>query len=101
MHIKLTYFPFYLAEGSITLLKLSSPLKSKINALSDHIRLSFNGNFYSFHPLGLFIWGKLFEEHSLIESNYTIISDGKVYHTDQLTSSNISEGFIVYEKLSI
>jgi len=44
---------------------------------------------------------KLFEEHSLIESNYTIISDGKVYHTDQLTSSNISEGFIVYEKLSI
>ena len=25
---------------------------------------------------------KLFEEHSLIESNYTIISDGKVYHTD-------------------
>ena len=44
---------------------------------------------------------KLFEEHSLIQSNYTIISDGKVYHTDQLTSSNISEGFIVYEKLSI
>ena len=44
---------------------------------------------------------KLFEEHSLIESNYTIISDGKNYHTDQLTSSNISEGFIVYEKLSI
>ena len=44
---------------------------------------------------------KLFEEHSLIESNYTIISDGKIYHTDQLTSSNISEGFIVYEKLSI
>ena len=43
---------------------------------------------------------KLFEEHSLIESNYTIISDGKVYHTDQLTSNNISEGFIVYEKLS-
>jgi hypothetical protein len=44
---------------------------------------------------------KLFEEHSLIESNYKIISDGKVYHTDQLTSSNISQGFIVYEKLSI
>ena len=44
---------------------------------------------------------KLFEEHSLIESNYTIISDGKVYHTDQLTSSNISEGFIIYERLSI
>jgi hypothetical protein len=44
---------------------------------------------------------KLFEEHSLIESNYKIISDGKVYQTDQLTSSNISEGFILYEKLSI
>lgn len=46
-------------------------------------------------------WVKLFEEHSLIESNYKIISDGKVYQTDQLTSSNISEGFIVHEKLSI
>ena len=44
---------------------------------------------------------KLFEEHHLIESNYKIISDGKVYDTDQLTSTNISEGFIVYEKLSI
>jgi len=44
---------------------------------------------------------KLFEEYHLIESNYKIISDDKVYDTDQLTSSNISEGFIVYEKLSI
>jgi len=44
---------------------------------------------------------KLFEEYDLIESNYKIISDDKLYDTDQLTYNNISEGFIVYEKLSI
>lgn len=44
---------------------------------------------------------KVFEEYDLIESNYKIISNGKVYDTDQLTSQNISEGFIVTEKLSI
>ena len=44
---------------------------------------------------------KFFEERHLIKFNYKIISDGKVYNTDQLTSTNISEGFIVYEKLSI
>lgn len=44
---------------------------------------------------------KIFEEHQLVYSNYKIICDGKVYDTDQLTSNNIPEGFIVYEKLSI
>jgi len=42
-----------------------------------------------------------FEEYKLIDSNYKIISNGKVSKTDKLTSSNISEGFIVYEKLFI
>lgn len=36
----------------------------------------------------------------LILPNYKIFYDGKLYDTDKLTSSNISEGFIVYEKLS-
>lgn len=44
---------------------------------------------------------KMLEEYELVNSNYTIISDGKVYDTDQLTSLNISEGFIFHEKLSI
>jgi hypothetical protein len=44
---------------------------------------------------------KLFDEHHLIEPNCKIISDSKIYDTDQLTSSNSFEGFIVYEKLSI
>lgn len=44
---------------------------------------------------------KTVEKHELVYSNYKIISNGKVYDTDQLTASNISEGFIVYEKLSI
>ena len=43
----------------------------------------------------------MLEEYQLVDSNYKIISDGKGYDTDQLTSSNISEGFIVYEKLSV
>lgn len=41
------------------------------------------------------------KEHHLIESNCKIISGGKSYDTDQLIPKNISEGFIVYEKLSI
>jgi hypothetical protein len=44
---------------------------------------------------------KIFEEYELVYSNYKIISDGKVYDTDKLTTRNIFEGFIVYEKLSI
>jgi hypothetical protein len=43
----------------------------------------------------------MLEEYELVDSNYMIISDGKVYDTDQLTSLNISEGFIVHEKLSL
>ena len=44
---------------------------------------------------------QIFEEHQLIDSNYKILSGGKVYHTDQLTPRNIVEGFIVYEKFSL
>jgi len=44
---------------------------------------------------------KVFEKHQLIESNYKIIRDGKIYQTEQLTARDISEGFIVYEKLFI
>jgi hypothetical protein len=43
---------------------------------------------------------KMLKEYELVNYKYTIISDGKVYDTDQLTSLNISEGFIVHEKLS-
>lgn len=43
----------------------------------------------------------MFEEYEWLDSDYKIISDGKVYDTDQLTSNNISEGFIVYERISI
>jgi len=38
-------------------------------------------------------------ESSLIESNYKIISNNKIYLTNQLTTNNISEGFMIYEKL--
>ena len=44
---------------------------------------------------------QIFQEHQLIDSNYKIISNAKLYDKDQLTSSTISEGFVVYEKLSI
>lgn len=44
---------------------------------------------------------KVFEEKQLISSNYKIISGGKVYKVDKLTPANISEGFIIYEKISI
>ena len=44
---------------------------------------------------------KVFQQYDLVENNYTIFSDGKVYDAHELTPTNISEGFIVYEKLSI
>jgi hypothetical protein len=44
---------------------------------------------------------KNLEEQDLINSNYKIIFNGKFYDVDELISSDISEGFVVYEKLSI
>ena len=44
---------------------------------------------------------KVLEEHDLIESNYKIISGGRLYQTEELNTNNISEGFVLYEKLSI
>ena len=44
---------------------------------------------------------QIFQQHQLIDSNYKIISNGKLYDKDQLTSRTISEGFVVYEKLYI
>jgi hypothetical protein len=41
---------------------------------------------------------QIFQEHKLVDSNYKIISNGKLYDKDELTSNNISEGFVVYEK---
>lgn len=44
---------------------------------------------------------KVLEEHDLIESDYKIISDGNYYSTDKLNLDNVSEGFVVYEKLFV
>jgi hypothetical protein len=44
---------------------------------------------------------KLFQQYDLIENNYQIISNGFFLDTDVLTISNISEGFVIYEKLSL
>lgn len=39
-------------------------------------------------------------DNDLIKPNYKIIVDGSLISTDKLTSSNISEGFIIYEKFT-
>jgi len=44
---------------------------------------------------------KLFQQYDLIENNYKIISNGFLFDTNLLTSKNISEGFVIYEKLSV
>lgn len=44
---------------------------------------------------------KLFQQYDLIENNYKIISNGFFLDTDALTITNISEGFVIYEKLSV
>lgn len=44
---------------------------------------------------------KVFEEYDLIEPNYKIISEGYYHYVEELIIHNISEGFVLYEKLSI
>lgn len=44
---------------------------------------------------------ELVQKYDLIENNYKYISQGNVYKTPKLDVKNISEGFILYEKLVI
>ena len=44
---------------------------------------------------------QLFKERDLIEDNYKIISNGHYYLTKEFNTRDISEGFVIYEKLSI
>lgn len=44
---------------------------------------------------------EIFQEHKLIEASYQVLVDDKVYHVDKLLPNNISQGFIVFEKLLV
>ena len=44
---------------------------------------------------------EILQEYDLIESNYKIISNGSFLDTKELNISNISEGFVIYEKIYI
>jgi len=44
---------------------------------------------------------KLLEQHDLIEPKYKILSNRNLDDTKELTSRNISEGFVIYEKITI
>jgi len=44
---------------------------------------------------------QLLQKYDLIENNYKYISQGNMYKTPKLDVKNISEGFILYEKLDI
>lgn len=44
---------------------------------------------------------ELLQNYDLIEDNYKYMSQGKIYKTSKLDVKNISEGFILYEKLNI
>jgi hypothetical protein len=41
------------------------------------------------------------KEYDLIESNFKILQNGNSFKTRELTSKNINEGFVIYEKLNI
>ena len=43
---------------------------------------------------------EIFEEYQLIHPSYQVIVDDKVYNVDKLLTNNISDGFIVFEKIS-
>jgi hypothetical protein len=44
---------------------------------------------------------KILQQNHLIEPNYKVISNGQLYEPEELTLKNISEGFVICEKLSI
>ena len=44
---------------------------------------------------------KVLQDHNLIEDNYKIIWNGSFCDTKELNTKNISEGFIIYERISI
>ena len=44
---------------------------------------------------------QILQEYDLIESNYKIISNGSFLDTNELNIFNISEGFVIYEKIYI
>lgn len=44
---------------------------------------------------------QILKQQDIIDDNYKTISKGRFYSTKELTISNISEGFVIYEKLSI
>ena len=44
---------------------------------------------------------KHLEQHDLIEPKDKILSNGNLHDTQELISRNISEGFVIYEKLTI
>jgi hypothetical protein len=44
---------------------------------------------------------ELLQNYDLIEDNYKYVSQGKIYKTSKLDVKNISEGFILYEKLNL
>lgn len=44
---------------------------------------------------------QILKKYDLIEPNYKIISNGSFLDVDQLTVSNISEGFLIYESIFI
>jgi hypothetical protein len=44
---------------------------------------------------------KLYQQYDLVENNFKIISNESFIDTDKLTIFNISEGFVIDEKLKI
>ena len=44
---------------------------------------------------------ELLQNYDLVEDNYKYMSQGKIYKTSKLDVKNISEGFILYERLNI
>ena len=44
---------------------------------------------------------QLFKEQDLIEDNYKIVYNRHYYFTKEFNTRDISEGFVIYEKLSI
>jgi hypothetical protein len=79
----------------------------KVEGVSIEIELFLNGEFDNRKVLPIVKLDhrdrkiQILQEYDLIESNYKIISNGSFLDTNELNISNISEGFVIYEKISI
>jgi len=93
LEVRLKLIQMFTSVSIEKVIDIKSFLKSYSSTLSNQQKTKIKKSFIELI--------KVLEDHQLIESKYKILSEGRFLHASELTTKNISEGFIFYEKLSI